>query len=472
MDTDKYGEALLAHPDGEDTGASAMAEAEWAEIIRSIPGTTRSLVIDVVSRHAGELTSRFYKAMLADQNAAVFLDHAIVETRLNQALQHWLVDLFSADTPGLIGASLAQQRKVGDSHARLKVPINLVGRGTRYLKHWIWEYIAADMRLERDDLRSAVIYVNDLVDLAFEMMTASFVTNSDRAARADEGYRLFSLSQDLAIERERQRAALLEWNHQIMSSAYRRPGGRMPMLGHSEFGLWLLHKALFMFERASEVHQIQAVVERIDGQLVPQLAGVLDPERIATLFTELDSDVSEIKFLLNTLFERYLEIENGRDALTKLLNRRFLPSAMAREIELTKKTDHQFSVLLIDIDHFKRVNDSYGHDAGDVVLQQVAALIMNAVRSGDFVFRYGGEEILVVLVDVDETAALTVAEKMRQKVEQTLIPLSGGRTIGVTISIGIATHDGHPDYRHIITRADAALYGAKNSGRNRSALAD
>ncbi|PAS97392.1 MAG: hypothetical protein BSR46_13915 [Candidatus Dactylopiibacterium carminicum] len=427
---------------------------------------------DIVRQRAPELSTRFYKVMLEDPEATIFLNHAIVENRLGQALLRWLNMLFGTSDPSLVSASIAQQRQVGTSHARIKIPINLVCRGARYLKHWLSEYIAADASLDRDTLKSALIYIHALVDLAFETMNSSFVSNADRDARTDEAYRLFSLSQDLAIERERQRAALVEWNHLIMSSAFRRPGSRMPLIGHSEFGLWLVHKAQFMFDRSPEIRQIQSITERIDLQIVPQLDAHLDAEQISALFTQLDSDVSEIKFLLTTLFDRYLEVENGRDALTKLLNRRFLPSALMREIELAKKTNHKFTVMLIDIDHFKRVNDSYGHDTGDTVLQQIAALIMNSVRSGDFVFRYGGEEILVILVDVDSMTALAVAEKMRTRIGQTNILLSGGRSLNVTISIGLAAYDGHPDYRRIITRADTALYEAKNAGRNRSVFAD
>lgn len=442
-------------------------ELGWSQVVAQVPQEIRRQVAATVVDHAPELSARFYRTMLTDPDAAGFLSHAVVEERLGVALQRWLANLFTADDTTPIFVVAAQQRQVGSSHARFKIPINLVGRGARYLKHWIGELLSGDLRLDRDGLCAAVIYVNGMIDLAFEEMNASFVSNADEVARTDEAYRMLSLSQDLAIERERQRAALAEWNHHIMTTALRRPAGQPPLLGQSEFGLWLVHKALFMFERSPEVRQIGVIAERIDKQLVPQLAVSLSPDDLSTLFANLDNEMSEIKFLLTTLFDRYLELEHGRDALTRLLNRRFLPSAMMREIDLAKKTQRMFSVMLIDIDHFKQVNDTYGHDAGDTVLQQVAALIMNTVRSGDFVFRYGGEEMLVILVDVDRDTSLSVAEKIRRKIEQTTIPLSGGRFLNITVSAGLAAYDGHPDYRRIITQADTAVYEAKNAGRNR-----
>jgi diguanylate cyclase len=463
---------LADSEESQETGSLDVETAEWLRLIAAVPFGVRAAVSTTVFRYSAELSARFYKTLLDEPEAAAFLNHFLVESRLKQSMQHWLTSLFANDGSQSISASIAHQRLVGNSHARIKLPINLVGRGARYLKHWIYEYLADEPQLGRFELGQAIAYVNDLIDLAFETMNASFVSNADRDARTDEAYRLYSLGQNLGTERERQRAALMEWNSLVISTALRRPGTRPIPIGQSEFGLWLVHKALFMFDRSPEVKQIQSVLEKIDAQVVPRLEQMQTTDQLAQIIAQLDTDVSEIKFLLNTLFDRFLEIENGRDALTKLLNRRFLPSTMAREIELAKKSHHPFTVMLLDIDHFKQVNDVYGHDAGDTVLQQIAALIMNNVRAGDFVFRYGGEEMLVILVAVERAGALGVAEKIRRKIEQTSIVLSGGRSLQITVSAGLASYDGHPDYRRVITRADTAVYEAKSTGRNRCVFAD
>jgi diguanylate cyclase len=181
---------------------------------------------------------------------------------------------------------------------------------------------------------------------------------------------------------------------------------------------------------------------------------------------ELQYEIDNLKFLLNNLFERHQEAENGRDVLTRLFNRRFLPAVISREIHLAQSRGTGFAVLLLDLDHFKRVNDGYGHDAGDLVLQQAATLLLSCVRNGDFVFRYGGEELLVMLVEVDHESAMRVAEQIRSKFEDNAFQLGQGRTLNVTASIGVALYDGHPDHQYVLKRADAAMYEAKQSGRN------
>lgn len=117
----------------------------------------------------------------------------------------------------------------------------------------------------------------------------------------------------------------------------------------------------------------------------------------------------------------------------------------------------QFCVLMLDIDHFKQVNDQFGHDGGDRVLQSLASVLGNQMRASDFVFRYGGEEFLVVQGEVD--------------VGQAEILLAANPSVKVTLSIGVAAFDGHPDYLRLVERADKALYSAKHDGRNRCVVA-
>jgi diguanylate cyclase len=144
---------------------------------------------------------------------------------------------------------------------------------------------------------------------------------------------------------------------------------------------------------------------------------------------------------------------------------------MRRALLLARRHENAFGVLMLDVDHFKRVNDDHGHEIGDRVLQSVASLLISHGRASDFYFRYGGEEFLAVLNEVTEADAMAVADKIRARVEAADISLAEGKTIRVTISIGVAMHNGHPDYRHLINRADEALYEAKRTGRNRVCLA-
>jgi len=158
-----------------------------------------------------------------------------------------------------------------------------------------------------------------------------------------------------------------------------------------------------------------------------------------------------------------------RDALTGLYNRRALDEALQRHWQARSR--RPFAVLLLDIDHFKRINDTLGHAAGDQVLSQVARGLQRQLRPGDTVGRIGGEEFLLLLADVDEAhAALQFAETLRESIEALAVQ-AGGQTLAVSASIGVAlTTPDDVDTDGLIARADRALYRAKAAGRNRSAL--
>jgi diguanylate cyclase (GGDEF)-like protein len=158
------------------------------------------------------------------------------------------------------------------------------------------------------------------------------------------------------------------------------------------------------------------------------------------------------------------------DGLTGLLNRRaFLPFA-EDALSYYKRYQRQFSILMFDIDHFKRVNDTYGHAAGDEVIRAVGALISDEIRSTDKVARFGGEEFVVLLRETDEHLAATLADRLRRKISE-LSVTSGGQTLNFTTSIGCAmSDDSSRDVEDVIQRADKALYAAKSAGRNSVAV--
>jgi len=182
--------------------------------------------------------------------------------------------------------------------------------------------------------------------------------------------------------------------------------------------------------------------------------------------------LNEIKFLLSEMFQTAASLETGRDPLTRTLNRRFMASILTREITIANTTGVGLSVMLIDLDRFKDINDRYGHGAGDLVLQKIAEAILANSRQSDFVFRYGGEEFLIVLVEADNRCAVSLAEQMRIAIGSQQIRLPDGSSTLVTASIGVATFNGHPDYRYLVEAADKALYSAKEKGRNRCESAD
>lgn len=160
-----------------------------------------------------------------------------------------------------------------------------------------------------------------------------------------------------------------------------------------------------------------------------------------------------------------LRIQATHDFLTQLLNRAGIMEALAQEMNRSDRREGVFSVVLADIDHFKKINDTYGHATGDQVLREVAARMKASLRSYDIAGRYGGEEFLLILPDCDELAAIHAAEKIRKAVASTSIE-SLGETHTATISLGVSTRPPGISADALLCAADAALYEAKSLGRN------
>ncbi|MEA2905676.1 MAG: two-component system, cell cycle response regulator [Alphaproteobacteria bacterium] len=156
------------------------------------------------------------------------------------------------------------------------------------------------------------------------------------------------------------------------------------------------------------------------------------------------------------------------DALTGLYNRRYMETHVGTLVEQAISRGKPLTVLVLDIDYFKSVNDSYGHDAGDDVLREFALRIRKSIRGIDLACRYGGEEFVVVMPETDMSVATMVAERLRRRIASEAFAVQqGGRTIEVTISIGIAALGRDDNAATVLKRADQALYRAKRDGRNR-----
>lgn len=179
--------------------------------------------------------------------------------------------------------------------------------------------------------------------------------------------------------------------------------------------------------------------------------------------------------------KRVAEYQAVHDGLTGLYTHKYFMEHLEREINRSMRYKRPISLIMCDIDHFKKFNDTHGHLAGDMALKTVSQIISENVRSSDIVARYGGEEFALLLIEAGiEQAhnvakrlkkamddALEIADRIKDKIEQTTIPLDH-KKVGVTISMGVSSYDGHPDYKpeYLIGEADHALYESKNAGRN------
>ena len=183
--------------------------------------------------------------------------------------------------------------------------------------------------------------------------------------------------------------------------------------------------------------------------------------RIHTKLKRLQDELREKNSQLQTL--------SITDALTGLANRRYLMTRLQEEVQRAQRHGTPLAVVMVDLDHFKQVNDTHGHAAGDRVLQNLGALLMDSVRATDLAARFGGEELTLVLPHTGTAGALQMAEVLRQKIAEQAHAVEGA-TLRQTVSMGLAAWEGEgtaPTAESLLKRADDALYRAKQGGRNR-----
>ncbi|MBP2640477.1 MAG: hypothetical protein H6Q66_1428 [Firmicutes bacterium] len=195
-------------------------------------------------------------------------------------------------------------------------------------------------------------------------------------------------------------------------------------------------------------------------------------EEICLLIDGLEKKVSErTRELEQTNYElsiakEKLELSSQMDFLTNLYNRKFIIGRIEHEIKRFDRTENMFAIIMGDIDHFKKLNDTYGHECGDFVLKEIAKVMQKTTREIDFVARWGGEEFLILLPESDRESAAEIAERLRKSIEHTTIEYDKKR-LNATITFGVAAYGKGMTADEVIKNADRALYDGKQQGRNR-----
>ena len=192
-------------------------------------------------------------------------------------------------------------------------------------------------------------------------------------------------------------------------------------------------------------------------------------EKISPMLQELATTVSQNIALsfANLKLQEKLRHQSLRDPLTGLYNRRYLQECLNKEIDRARRKHHTISIIMLDVDRFKRFNDIYGHSAGDLVLKEVSAYLLSQTRQYDIACRYGGEELVIVMPDASIEDTIIRAEQIREEIKQLELKHQSQSLQTITVSIGISCFPQHGyDVDSLIRAADSALYEAKNSGRD------
>ncbi len=429
---------------------------------------SQQILRNVLKTYRKELVGIFYDHFMQHKIGKKYLSHAVVNERLKYSLMEWLTDLFEFDPNQDMEKFNARQISIGKIHARLGVPNILVLEGASLLKTKTALRIS-ESNIGIEQATHSLILLDEIVDHAMRQMSEAYVTGIQQRAQSDEAFRIVTLGQDINLVRETQRAALMDWAQSTVFTLFSgKANQHYQSLAASPFGLWIRHRAPIMFRPEYLLNDIGKLIDAIDEDIVPNIlnSDFQDKNDMFIAINELQKKVDELKFVLSDLFQKATDYESGRDPLTRTMNRRFLPSVLQREITLSQQNSSPLSLLMLDIDHFKRINDKYGHQAGDAVLVKIADLLTEAIRGTDYLFRYGGEEFLIVLPETDITNGIKIAKRICNMVEQTSIVLPDQSIEHVTVSIGVAIYDGHPDYEYLLSGADSALYAAKEKGRN------
>ncbi len=226
---------------------------------------------------------------------------------------------------------------------------------------------------------------------------------------------------------------------------------------HIAIGTFYMVFREFDPEDAAEIEMERRISDTlcIEHEMADLLQSISDA-RIRTKLFSLKVKVDKAREKLDRLA--------NRDRLTRLYNRRYFDEEMEKEVERAGRYGHGLSLLLLDIDHFKRVNDVHGHRRGDKVLAGTAAIIMGHTRRNDLAARYGGEEIAIVIPQLAAKQAVAAAEKIRGLIERETPARTG---LPITVSIGVALYGAGDTPASLVAKADKALYKAKELGRNR-----
>jgi diguanylate cyclase len=226
-------------------------------------------------------------------------------------------------------------------------------------------------------------------------------------------------------------------------------------------------------------HKMQESVEGIQAassieDILSLKDGILDEiGKVRTSSQSIQSELNEYKKTTKSLAFKLDETEAKAlvDPLTNVLNRNAYNMKITQMIREFSQTKNHFCMLVLDIDHFKKFNDNYGHKAGDRVLRSVASSVQDSLRVSDLVFRYGGEEFVVMLTNIQEDIALKLADKVRKSVEKDYF-VDKDIQLKVTISLGVACVKEGETEVELFERADKAMYEAKRKGRNRVEIAE
>ncbi|KLO25097.1 GGDEF domain-containing protein [Marinitoga sp. 1155] len=220
---------------------------------------------------------------------------------------------------------------------------------------------------------------------------------------------------------------------------------------------------IFVSSTIQNNHYTILITDNLSNKILKADDFILKPFDIEELNYRIELGLKKVKRI------KELERLSLIDYLTGVYNRRAITDLLKKEIERSKRENKFFSVIMLDFDNFKSVNDKYGHDAGDEVLRKTVELIRQKIRYYDLIGRLGGEEFLIILSNISIENSLKVSERIRKAIEENIVYINGHK-IKITVSQGVSMFNGNKNIDQLIKEADLALYEAKEKGKNKVIL--
>jgi len=425
-----------------------------------------SLFAPLIASTTEKCADHFYKILLSDPNSQPYISNQLVEDKLKAELQKWIYQTLTPKTTPAARLEIEQtQRHVGAVHTRVDVPMALVNCAMNMIKQVLYQALSATTEYTDSEKLRYIPLMDQLLDASLSLINESYVEGHLENERTAQEFRSRSTAHELAIEIERIKGDFYNWLTQLMGALlFEHRTTTLLNIYQQDFALWIRHKLNFVCTETHSSQQIRANIATIQTQL--DLIKDSSIEQRNELLKNISDLTKESGWMLSQIADANIETSTREDPLTSLIERRFINPILQNEVHMAMQTEEPFSLMMIDIDDFKNINDLHGHQAGDEVLSTIGRVLRNSLRVTDYAFRYGGEEFLILLPETPLNNALLAAQKILKKIQNTKVTIKGGRQLQVTVSIGLSEFDGHPDYDKTIGLADEKLYEAKYKGKN------
>lgn len=448
-----------------------ISKAHYHVILKELHCCENKVYIDtiysIVEPHSDSIAAYFYDAMMSNEKTAAFVDYDIIRNRLHKTMASWVLSPFLYhNNDDVIDNYINAQIEIGVIHERIDLPMRLMNYGMSLVKRKILDLLK-NSKIEQQDKLSLMIIATQCLDFAQDLINESYQGNMVRNEKREQAFKLQFASKNLALDCEKMRSSLSDWMRELLLVVQQEHFDvkNIITIKNSNFGLWFTHKSKLLLD-THKYSLLDKSFRNLDHHFNELISKFHNLNARKEHLASLNQAVSKAMWLLDDISQSIINQDNGRDPLTQLFNRRYLETVLHHETDCSMQNGLIFGLIMLDIDHFKKVNDTHGHSVGDKVLSQVAGVVSREMRAGDFIFRYGGEEFLIILTDTNLSILKRTAEKIRAAVEMTSFTIEKKSHLNITISLGAALHDGHPDFLRTINAADAALFEAKKNGRN------